>query len=402
MTALERLHQRAKSWRVANADMRDELARMEPDSVDAIVCDPPYELSFMGKKWDGTGISFDPATWAACLRVLKPGGHLLAFGGTRTIHRITCAIEDAGFEIRDQISWLYGTGFPKSHNVSKAIDRQVGAVRDVVGHQGRANPQTVDRIALDYGGATGKAKNGLKDGHAITAPATEDAKRWEGWGTALKPACEPITVARKPLIGTVAANVLAHGTGGLNIDASRISTGDNLNGGAYAEDASDRPDGSQSWRYKRGDKGNSGEFQQPEGRWPANLILQHKPNCRCTGTKQVKSDGHFPSARPAGSQVSGPSGHEGQTGLDERHMSGEEVAVWDCAEGCPVRALDEQSGVRPSTGPHPSSASVESIYRPGQGAYQTQGPLYDDTGGASRFFKQVGGRETSKGSGEPQ
>jgi hypothetical protein len=164
---------------------KEILATLEADSVDSVVTDPPYELAFMGKKWDASGIAYDVSMWAECLRVLKPGGHLLAFGGTRTYHRMTCAIEDAGFEIRDSIHWIYGSGFPKSLDVSKTID-----------------------------------KTGIQ---LITAPATAAAAaKWEGWGTALKPAHEPVVVARKPLAGTVAANVLEHGTGALNIDADPV------------------------------------------------------------------------------------------------------------------------------------------------------------------------------------
>lgn len=169
-----------------------ELLKSLPDnSIDAIVTDPPYELGFMGKKWDATGIAYDVELWTECLRVLKPGGHLLAFSGSRTYHRMTVAIEDAGFDIRDQIMWVYGSGFPKSHDVSKAIDKMAGAEREI----------------------TGTAKR---------TPATDAAKEWNGWGTALKPAHEPICVARKPLIGTVAENVLQYGTGAFNIDGCRI------------------------------------------------------------------------------------------------------------------------------------------------------------------------------------
>ena len=162
----------------------DVLKTFQDNSFDAIVTDPPYGLSFMGKKWDHSVPSVK--IWEECLRVLKPGGHLLAFAGTRTQHRMAARIEDAGFEIRDMIAWVYGSGFPKSHDVSKTIDKAAGAEREVIG--------------------------------LPTAPATA----WQGWGTALKPALEPITVARKPLVGTVAENVLAHGTGGINVDASRV------------------------------------------------------------------------------------------------------------------------------------------------------------------------------------
>lgn len=198
--------------RLINGDCLDVLKTLESDSVDSIVTDPPYGLSFMGKRWDYDVPSVE--IWAECLRVLKPGGHLLAFAGTRTQHRMCVRIEDAGFEIRDMIAWVYSSGFPKSHN--------------------------------------------LKD-------------EWKGWGTALKPALEPITVARKPLIGTVAANVLAHGTGALNIDGCRVETNDNLNGGAYS---ADRKPSESEWAKQGGTIHNSTgkDYVQPTGRWPANLI----------------------------------------------------------------------------------------------------------------------------------
>lgn len=198
-----------------NLDCLDAMALYLPDnSVDSIVTDPPYGLAFMGKKWDYDVPSEE--IWRECLRVLKPGGHLLAFAGTRTQHRMAVNIEDAGFEIRDMVAWVYGSGFPKSLDVSKAIDKAAGAEREVVCEN--PNHRAVSGVGYEgvyQGGNTGAA--------VITAPATEAAKQWQGWGTALKPALEPITVARKPLVGTVAANVLAHGTGALNIDGCRVN-----------------------------------------------------------------------------------------------------------------------------------------------------------------------------------
>ncbi|NDG33597.1 site-specific DNA-methyltransferase, partial [bacterium] len=193
-----------------NGDCLDKLKDLGDNSIDSIVTDPPYGLSFMGKKWDYDVPSVD--IWKECLRVLKPGGHLLSFAGSRTYHRMAVRIEDAGFEIRDQIMWVYGSGFPKSLDVSKAIDKAAGAEREVVGSkvtggikrarpdnaEGFSNPYTVGQTAVP-----------------VTAPATPEAKQWEGWGTALKPAHEPIVMARKPIINTVAQNVLEYGTGAI-------------------------------------------------------------------------------------------------------------------------------------------------------------------------------------------
>jgi site-specific DNA-methyltransferase (adenine-specific) len=228
--------------------------------VDSIVTDPPYELGFMGKKWDSSGIAYSVELWQQCLRVLKPGGHLLSFGGTRTYHRVAVAIEDAGFELRDSIAWLYGSGFPKSLDVSKAIDKQAGAEREVLGRNPNSREQATKEENLYELGTVGKTA-------FETAPSTPEAQQWQGWGTALKPAFEPVIVARKPIEGTVANNVLKWGTGGLNIDGSRIGTTDNLNGGAYAAEGKERNDG---WGMQRGE---AGEYQQPSGRWPANIIL---------------------------------------------------------------------------------------------------------------------------------
>jgi len=232
-------------------DCLDVLRTMEDASVDAVVTDPPYGLAFMGKRWDYDVPSED--IWRECLRVLKPGGHLLAFAGTRTQHQMAVRIEDAGFEIRDMIAWVYGSGFPKSLDVSKAIDKAAGAEREVVGPNRFAHLNGKENTNC-YGEASRPDE---------TAPATPEAQQWQGWGTALKPALEPITVARKPFAGTVAANVLAHGTGGLNVDGCRVgveSTKRTCNGVGQSSSF---------------DMAASGEHRvngSDAGRWPANLI----------------------------------------------------------------------------------------------------------------------------------
>jgi site-specific DNA-methyltransferase (adenine-specific) len=240
----------------------DVLPTLPDNSVDAIVCDPPYELGFMGKSWDSSGIAYSVELWRECLRVLKPGGHLLAFGGTRTWHRLAVAIEDAGFEIRDNIAWLYGSGFPKSHNISKAIDKLHGAERTVVGKGQFDSRRPKASAETNIEGA----EFGFGAGHEITAPATDDAKKWDGWGTALKPAHEPIVVARKPVEGTVANNVLTYGVGALNIDATRI--------GANGATQKIEPDKNSATQNAYGTGLNGGTVSQLNiGRWPANIIL---------------------------------------------------------------------------------------------------------------------------------
>lgn len=224
---------------------------------------------FMGKEWDGwdNPASFQRwvTAWAEeCLRVLKPGGHLLAFGGTRTWHRLAVAIEDAGFEIRDSVMWLYGSGFPKSHDVSKAIDKAAGAEREVIGRY--TSPDGRDRSAPSNGVGAVYGRDGREWNKAITAPATPEAAQWSGWGTALKPANEPIVMARKPFKGTVAANVLEHGTGALNINACRISAGE-------GDDLHRARIGGFTDSAIYGTSNGYGMQAAPSGRWPANVIL---------------------------------------------------------------------------------------------------------------------------------
>jgi DNA modification methylase len=240
-----------------NGDCIDQMRQLPPNSVDSIVTDPPYELGFMGKSWDSTGIAYSVKMWDEALRVLKPGGHLLAFSGSRTYHRMACAIEDAGFEIRDQIMWVYGSGFPKSMDVSKAIDKQSNVQVEVLS----------EVPAYGIGG------NGTFNGHTenatakVTAPTTDKAKQWAGWGTALKPAHEPIVLARKPLIGTVATNIIIHGTGALNIDGSRVGTEQTTTMIKDLSQAHGNNFGKSGITYP-----TMGEKLNPVGRWPANFI----------------------------------------------------------------------------------------------------------------------------------
>jgi DNA modification methylase len=302
-------------------DCREVLVTLPECSIDSCVTDPPYHLTsivkrmsaedaapvdfgsdgryqrlsggFMGKLWDGGDIAFDPATWRAVWRVLKPGAHLLAMGGTRTFHRLACAIEDAGFEIRDTISWLYGSGFPKSHDVSKGIDRAAGAERDVVGFRRPEGSGVAGAAAPDQSGShiwTGA----LRSQSAIT----DAARQWEGWGTALKPACELIVLARKPLSeGTVAANVLRWGTGAINVDECRVGTETTIIKKSFNLGAQGGHDG---WSRPWSTTGERWEQREnATGRWPANLVHD--------GSDEVTAA--FPDAGAQG-QVSRQNTHE--------------------------------------------------------------------------------------------
>jgi DNA modification methylase len=252
--------------RILEGDCVELMAGLDEASVDAVVCDPPYELGFMGKAWDRTGVAYQASTWREAYRVLKPGGHLLAFGGTRTYHRLACAVEDAGFEIRDSLIWLYGSGFPKSLDVSKAIDKAAGAKREVVGLSPHSAARSAGTMATGHEAPSGY-NNGDEGDRLVTAPATPEAEQWQGWGTALKPSHEPVVVARKPLVGTVAANVLEHGTGALNVSGCRVAHDEGVDLKREQRDFD-----------RMGYMGTNGETEgvplyKPEGRWPANVIL---------------------------------------------------------------------------------------------------------------------------------
>lgn len=274
-----------KDWTLHHGDCRDKLKGIADASIDAIVTDPPYELGFMGKAWDASGIAYDVDLWREALRVLKPGGHLLAFSGSRTYHRMTVAIEDAGFEIRDQIMWVYGSGFPKSKNL---------------------------------------------DGN------------WQGWGTALKPAHEPICVARKPLIGTVAENVREHGTGALNIDASRIATIEDRRRNATGGENGLAGSSTFKIRDRRAEN-------QPEttGRWPANLIHDGSENVMAW-FPQTSSGKMKPTHTTADRSVFGQNATGGYTTMETYGDSGSVARFFYCAKASKAdRAGSKHPTVKP-------------------------------------------------------
>jgi len=366
---------------IAVADCREWLASLPDACADSCVTDPPYELGFMGKKWDNTGIAYDPKVWEQVFRVLKPGGYVLAFGGTRTCHRLACAIEDAGFEIRDRIAaWLFGSGFPKAHDVSKAIDERLRPKHDCEDMAMKDFCDFYDKQMADIArGVVGE-----------TASTSAEAQQWDGWNTALKPGYEPICMARKSFDGTVADNVLENGTGAINVDDCRIST---------EEDISNHGRGADS-AVSKGIYGDSKAVEQhqtdgqKQGRWPANVVLSHHPDCKQIGTKQIRNA----SGSTSGKEPS-HTGYENtvcygkydrQAFLKYADASGQEtVEDWECHPDCPIKILDEQSGVLTS------GALSEKVQRGNfgqRGIYglsdgSGKGQAYESTsGGASRFF----------------
>ena len=246
---------------IFNGDCLEVMRGLDENSIDTCITDPPYELGFMGKKWDSSGVAFQPETWQAVFRVLKPGALLLAFGGTRTYHRMVCAIEDAGFEIRDMVEWVYGSGFPKSYDIGKGIDKQAGAEREVVGEY--ISPENTSGGKGRKFCHGGQPLDGLPK---ITAPSTPEAQLWDGWGTALKPAHEPIVVAMKPVDGNFVNNALTWGVAGLWIDGGRVETNDSY---SYPNGA-----GGNSFSVGKSPDGKRIEpvVNNPQGRFPANLI----------------------------------------------------------------------------------------------------------------------------------
>lgn len=276
----EFLFYKEKDFTLYKGKMQDVLSTFEENSIDSIVCDPPYELNFMSKGWDNQGIAFKKDTWEHCFKVLKEGGYLLAFGGTRTFHRIACAIEDAGFEIRDTIMWLYGSGFPKSMNIGLAIDKKNGVESKVVARVKGSGTTGIN----DRGNQQFVAKNQYEDG---TYDLKQAQNEWQGWGTCLKPAYEPIIVARKPFKGSLVDNILQNGVGGLNIDECRIPTSDDLA----------RINKTDNGMFGVG-VGNNNAQQCKEqgieygGRFPANVILTYDENDFdevCGGMPDTKS-----------------------------------------------------------------------------------------------------------------
>ena len=361
---------------IYSGDCLAAMKELPDNSIDAIVTDPPYGLSnidekvftnallkwvagqrdftpagkgFMGKTWDA--FVPPPAVWDECFRVLKPGGHILVFAGSRTIDLMGVSVRMAGFEIRDSLAWIYGQGFPKSLDISKAIDKAAGAEREVIGSRPLTGNGKTMKSGFHQPDGTGAGETVKQEVFEYTAPATDEAKKWQGWGTALKPAMEPIIMARKPLSEkTVATNVLKWGTGGINIGKSRVGfdtiSVHNAPTGTFAGGEPDRGSDTNSYR-------------EHVGRYPSNIIFGHTEHCVQTS----------------------------------------EPEAWECADGCPVKELDRQSGIRPG-GMYPAKRgqAVNTSFASGQETVGGQRSM-GDTGGASRYFYQAKANKKDRNEG---
>lgn len=287
------IYEKNDFYTLYHGKMQEELDNIPDNSIDCIITDPPYELNFMGKGWDNAGVSFQKDTWEKCCKKLKSGGYLLAFGGSRTFHRIACAIEDGGFEIRDTIMWLYGSGFPKSMNIGLAIDKKNGV-------DNRTGQVKTDGIGTNSGSGCYNCNNGIDNSLKTIYEEREAQNEWKGWGTCLKPAYEPIIVARKPFKCSLVENVEKYRVGGLNIDECRVK-------------AVDQKEFEKNWTERKADVGfgggeihlfNGGRLDgenvinyTPNGRFPANIILDDSEEVRAgfpntKGTKEQPNCNH--------------------------------------------------------------------------------------------------------------
>jgi len=373
--------------RILCGDVVEQLGKYGENVFDGCLCDPPYGLGFMGRNWDGVVPSSE--VWKEVLRVLKPGAFLLAFGGTRTFHRLACAVEDAGFELRDTLMWVYGTGFPKSHDISKAIDKAVGAEREVLDRreQKGAKFKTAEAIMDNMG-----FNDPDRTHYNVTAPATESAQVWNGYGTALKPSYEPLILAQKPRDGTFANNALTWGCGGIWVDGCRIGTTKDVPA-SPSRTAGLSLSGSEDGTLRK-ETGDESGHNPNMGRWPANLLLQHTPECRCIGEQRVK--GITGGKKPIDTQVSIGTFEEKEHRpfFDHADPDGKEtIAAWECVEDCPVRILGEQSGeLKSGTGAVKRDTSAGwqgSAYGQESREAGTPNVEYGDRGTCARFFYQA-------------
>jgi DNA modification methylase len=381
------LHQKKRDmFHVEHGDNLAILKKLNPNQFDSLVTDPPAGIGFMGKDWDKD--KGDRDNWIAWLRdilheamrVLKPGAYGVVWSLPRTSHWTAMAIEDAGFDVRDCIMHVFGQGFPKSRNISKDIDDLMGAEREAVGFDPVAAKRTAAVGTATYGDYKGQSGD-------VTLPSTPEAKKWDGFGTALKPAHEMWWLIQKPIAeDTIAENVLKHGVGGLNIDASRVGTASDK----PARSTSDR-DGRQSHGFMSGIKADlkAQEEINSKGRFPSNFLMTHSPGCVRVGDKKVK--GSNDPRKSGGVLNSGGMFGVGENKRDVANFNNldgtETVEAWDCDASCPVRLMDEQSGVSKSTGGKPKNNNERDLRMGRTSGFGATAGGIGDTGTASRYFK---------------
>ena len=388
-----------KLGKVLHSEAQKALSEMEAESFEACVTDPPYELGFMGKSWDESGIAFDPEFWKEVYRVLKPGAHLLSFGGTRTHHRMMAAIEDAGFEIRDTLTWHYGGGFPKATDMSKTIDRRKRKFdeREVVSTRKETSGlKRIDEKNKDHGFRPNEYFDDEPDVIKETEPATEEAKRWEGWKTGLKPATEFICMARKPFDGATVDALLEHGVGALNVDDCRIGVDPNDENIRENWQEHER---STSSIFGEAD-GAAKDFDGSEGRYPANLLMDD----RASALMDEQSGELYSASAVYGTEDGGES-------LFGSGEGGRKTGGHDATGGASrfFRTVDKNEGRYPANLLLDERASVMLDNQSGESKSNTRSPTgkkildsedgwnensmkdktvrgFDDEGGASRFF----------------
>jgi site-specific DNA-methyltransferase (adenine-specific) len=365
-------------WRIYHGDCLEVLRTMSDRSVDAIVTDPPAGIAFMGAEWDkdkggrDQWIAWLSSVFVELRRVAKPGAHSLVWALPRTSHWTGMAIENAGWMVRDRLSHLFATGFPKSVDLAKSADKRAGHWR------GRAGPVTI---------AEQPSKGAEYERNEKGAPITAAAAALQGWGSALKPACEDWWLARAPLDGSLLDTVLAHGTGGLNVDGCRIGYASEADRDALANgvDAIRARGGSMENSWKNASDLSGANPASALGRWPANLVLSHTPECRAVGTREGVRSIIGTVSEPSGRAVRGFSPKENSRAEVAEVAEGAEGAeVYDCAPECPVKLLDEQSGLRPGMS---GGGNHREDYAGGLfGAIDSPNTARGDIGGASRFF----------------
>jgi len=375
-------------WKVIHGDSLEVLKGMDDESVDALVTDPPAGISFMGKEWDsdkgsrGKWIAWLTDIMKEAIRVLKPGAHGFVWALPRTSHWTAMALEDAGFEIRDCVYHMFGSGFPKSRDMSKAIDTEAGMQREVIGQRKEAGMSRTNK-KLQEAGYRPNTYTQDSEQIDITKPATPEAEQWQGWGTALKPAVECWWLVRKPIKTTIAQNVLEHGTGAINIDGCRIGTAEG--------------DDSRRVRHNRKTIGGNGKYQGgvaadtggAQGRWPANVILTHHPECECLGTKRIKAIGGGTEGKTKNFKLSEGSSDRSKSanvgGLGDKDGF-ETVEDWKCHPDCPVGMFPETESGKPGVRrkPHSGASRIGQLKNARINSVLETG--YGDTGSAARFF----------------